>query len=252
MVGINNNYFTLMEKKNYLINSGTFTSDIDSVSLMNAGLDFVLSMNNYHIDPLIIKNIEKNEIAIVSQEDIIADEIGEMFSEFEGAFDKAFYSKEDPIDFMRTDIGQHNYWKFGMGGYDSSVAWKSSRMYAATDERIRRWGLAIGIILTGKCSIRETGRLTNYHRNTAMKLFHRVVALKGVKIVCPCGKEIPKHQGWCSYRFAKSEARQKIVYSLLKTQTNSEYRSFNDFSDLIREKQKENVWLIYYQHKTGE
>lgn len=64
-------------------------------------------------------------------------------------------------------------------------------------------------ILLGGISIRWTVRLTGVSKQTVRRI-ERQLRLEGEKRVCPCGLDA-KHQGWCSFRFRQSPARQSFM-----------------------------------------
>lgn len=59
--------------------------------------------------------------------------------------------------------------------------------------------------------IRKTTRETGVAKNTVTKIYREVVSSDREKeILCPCGLSI-LHQGWCSFRFKQSKARQRFI-----------------------------------------
>lgn len=59
------------------------------------------------------------------------------------------------------------------------------------------------------CGVREISRRLSLPKNTVMTYFP-------ADADCPCGRRLLDHRGWCSYRYAKSAARQAVVAKLPK------------------------------------
>ena len=58
-------------------------------------------------------------------------------------------------------------------------------------------------------SNRSAAKILNISKTTT-RLLRRKLALKGEVFLCLCG-QASTHQGWCSWRFQRSEARQKFM-----------------------------------------
>ena len=99
----------------------------------------------------------------------------------------------------------------------ASAAWKVFRCRADEDNshRHQRFLLACSMIVSGEYSIREICKETDYAKNTIMILVRKILAVRQKNgmpdILCPCGKPIQTHKGWCSFRYNKSEARQSFI-----------------------------------------
>lgn len=180
--------------RTFYVSDAEHTEEIDSIGLMNAAVDFCLMRGDKYGSintPLVIKDSLGENAGIVTTDNISL-EIQEMFDELNDKVDYRSFGKPDDGEYDAIPMMRvHDYWKYGVVKKgDVSIPWAMFRMKAKSPEKLKRWLLSIGLVLSGKHSMREVMRLSGYVKRTTEKLYRgvtTVVTAAGGTIYCPCG-----------------------------------------------------------------